>query len=135
MLISVSTLGFVSAFDKIAIKGTSPQNEIFTLFFENVLIVVGMFPYFLSKWKSVASQISISKWPLLLLGLLSAASNGLGVLSIGGGNVGIVAAVLRTQIFFALLFGFIFFKDKPKLETIIGTLLMILGLVAIKLWS
>jgi len=135
MLISVATLGFVSVFDKIAIKGTNPQNEIFALFSENILIIFCMLPYFFPKRKEVFSQISTNKGPLLLLGILAAISNGLGFVSIAGGNVGIVTAIFRTQIFFALLFGFLFFKDKPKAETIVGTLLMIAGLVAIKLWS
>ena len=68
-----------------------------------------------------------------MLGVLSAVGNGLGFVSIGGGNVGIVSAIFRTQIFFALLFGFLFFKDKPKFETIVGSIIMILGVVIIKI--
>ena len=133
MLISVVTLGFVNAFDKIAIKGTDPQNTIFALFFENIVIVFGMLPYFIPKLKDVFSQISMNKWPLLSLGVLAAISNSLGFISIGNGNVGIVSALFRTQIFFALLFSFLLFKDKPKFETIIGSIIMISGVVLIKI--
>jgi uncharacterized membrane protein len=59
--------------------------------------------------------------------------NILGFVSIGGGNVGIVTALFRSQVFFALLFSFIFFKDKPKLETIIGSLILIFGVVLVKI--
>ena len=133
MLVAVVPLGFVSAFDKIAINGTSPQNAIFALFFENIVVVFGMLPYLFFKRKDVFSQISMNKWPLLSLGVLAAISTYLGFTSIGGGNVGIVSALFRTQIFFALLFSFLFFKDKPKFETIIGSIVMILGVVLIKI--
>jgi len=107
MLISVAILGLVSAFDKIAIKGTNPQNTIFTLLIENIIIILGMSPYLFSKRKDVISEISTNKSPLLILGVLAAASNGLSFVAIGGGNVGIVSAIFRSQIFFALLFSLI----------------------------
>ena len=62
-------------------------------------------------------------------------SNILAFIALQNGNPGLVASVFRTQVFFVLLFSFIFFKDKPKTETIIGSIIMIAGLVVIKLWS
>jgi drug/metabolite transporter (DMT)-like permease len=135
MLLSVAVLGSVSVFDKIGINGTDPQNAIFVLLCEDIIIVFGMLPYIIFKYKKVAPQIFANKWPLFGLGVLGAMGNGLSFISIGGGNVGIVSAIFRAQIFFALLFSFIFFKDKPKLEIILGTLIMIAGLVVVKLWS
>lgn len=135
MLVSVAILGSVSVFDKIGINGTYPQNAIFVLLCEDILIVFGMLPYIFLKYKNVASQLFTNKWPLLGLGVLGAIGNGLSFISIGEGNVGIVSVIFRTQIFFALLFSFIFFKDRPKLETVLGTIVMIAGLVLIKLWS
>jgi len=132
MLVSVITIGFVSVFDKIAINGTTPKNIIFTLFFENMVIIIGLLPYLFVRRKDVISQVSINKWALLGLGILFALSNILGFISIGDGSVSIVSALFRTQVFFALLFSFIFFKDKPKLETIIGSLILILGVVLVK---
>ncbi len=135
MLISVAVLGFVSAFDKIAIGGTNPQNTIFALFIENVIIIFGMLPYLFFKRKNLALEIFTNKSSLLLLGIFAAISNSLGFIAIGSGNVGIISAIFRTQILFALLFSFFMFKDKPKLETIFGTMLMIAGLIIIKFLS
>jgi len=133
MLISVIAIGFVSVFDKIAILGTSPKNIIFTLFFENIVIIIGLLPYLLSRRNDVISQISLNRGALLTLGILFTLGNVLGFVSIGGGSVSIATALFRTQVFFALLFSFIFFKDKPKLETIIGSLILILGVVLVKI--
>ncbi|MFA7244189.1 MAG: EamA family transporter [Patescibacteria group bacterium] len=133
MLISVIALGFVSVFDKIAILGTFPKNVIFTLFIENMVIIIGLLPYLFARRSAVISQISMNIWVLLALGVLFAMGNILGFVSIGGGNVGIVTALFRSQVFFALLFSFIFFKDKPKLETIIGSLILIFGVVLVKI--
>jgi len=133
MLISVITIGFVSVFDKIAITGTTPKNTIFTLFFENVVIIIGLLPYLFTRRKDVISQVALNKWALLTLGMIFAVGNILGFVSIGNGSVSIVSALFRTQVFFALLFSFIFFKDKPKLETIIGSLILVLGVVLVKI--
>jgi drug/metabolite transporter (DMT)-like permease len=133
MLVSVITIGFVSVFDKIAITGTAPKNIIFTLFTENVVIIIGLLPYLFARRKEVASQISSNKWSLLMLGILFALGNILSFVSIGSGSVSIAAALFRTQVFFALLFSYILFRDKPKLETIIGSLILILGVILVKI--
>lgn len=57
----------------------------------------------------------------------------LGFSALGGGDVGLVATILKTQVLFVLLFSYIAFKDKPKLETLIGSLVMITGVVLIKI--
>jgi uncharacterized membrane protein len=71
----------------------------------------------------------------LLLGVLNAFSTILAFSAVGGGNVGLVAAILKAQILFVLLFSYIAFKDKPKLETFIGSTIMITGIVLIKIGS
>ena len=135
MLIAVALLGFVTVFDKIAITGTSPQNSIFALFAENIIITVVMAPYLFSGSRKIGivSEIWNNKTALVVLGLLATISNALGFIAFSGASVGIVSAIFRSQILFALLFGFILFKDKPRPETILGTIIMIAGLVIIKM--
>lgn len=41
--------------------------------------------------------------------------------------------VLKTQVLFVLLFSYLTFKDKPRLETLIGSAIMIAGVVLIKI--
>jgi uncharacterized membrane protein len=55
--------------------------------------------------------------------------------AVGGGSVGLVATILKTQILLVLLFSYLAFKDKPKPETLIGSIIMILGVVLIKVGS
>lgn len=135
MLIAVATLGLVTVLDKIAITGTAPKNTNFALFSENIIIIIGFLPFLFSNSKRAASfkEILSNKKLLLILGILAAASNILGFISFSSADVGIVSAIFRSQIFFALLFGFFLLKDKPKLETILGTIIMIAGLLIIKI--
>jgi len=135
MLIAVATLGLVTVLDKIAITGTDPKNTNFALFSENIIIILGFLPFLFSSSKREASfkEILNNKKLLLILGVLAAASNILGFISFGSANVGIVSAIFRSQIFFALFFGFFLLKDRPKFETIFGTIIMIAGLLIIKI--
>ena len=57
----------------------------------------------------------------------------LGFSAIGGGSIGLVATILKTEVLFVLLFSYIAFKDKPKFETLMGSVVMIAGVVLIKI--
>ena len=74
------------------------------------------------KNKNFTRQIFDNKKLFIILGVLSAFSTILAFSALGGGSVGIVSTILKTQLLFVLLFSFIFFKDRPKLETIIGSI-------------
>lgn len=133
MLASVAVGGVVSVFDKLAINSTFPRNSTFTLLIEDLVIIFGLLPYLISKRKTVWQEIAINKKLILLLGILGAASNILAFFALSGGQAGLVTAIFRTQIFFVLFFSFIFFKDRLKLETVIGVIIMIVGLAIMKL--
>jgi uncharacterized membrane protein len=77
-------------------------------------------------------EIFDNKKLFLILGVLNAFSTILAFSAVGGGSVGIVSTVYKTQLLFVLLFSYLFLKDRPKLETIIGSVIMILGVVLIK---
>ncbi|OGI81831.1 hypothetical protein A3E95_00730 [Candidatus Nomurabacteria bacterium RIFCSPHIGHO2_12_FULL_44_22b] len=133
MLYSVLIGSISPVFDKLAIIHTSPQNEIFALLMEDLVIVFGLLPWMLLKNKTVAIEIKFNwKW-ILTFGLLQAVSNTLAFISLAGANPGLVTSVFRTQIFFVLLFSYLFFGDRPKTETIVGSIIMIGGLVVLKL--
>ena len=133
MLVSVALIGFVSVFDKLAIGNTFPRNDLFALITENLLIVICFLPWVISKRKEVYLQVVSNKKIILLLGALGAGSNLLSFLALGVGNAGAVTSIFRTQIFFVILFSFIFFKDRPKIETILGSIILIAGIVLLKL--
>ena len=133
MLFAVIISGFVPIFDKFAINNTEPRSSLFTVFVANILSVVIMLPYVFKNRKIFIKEISTNKIPLFVLGILFGVSSIFAFLALGSGNVGIVSAVFRSQVLFTLLFSFLFLKDRPRAETIIGTIIMILGLVILKM--
>lgn len=135
MIASVLFGSVVIVFDKFAINNTLPQNTTFTLLIENFMVILGMLPILYIRNKNFYHQITSNSKLFLLLGLLNAAATILAFTAIGGGNVGLVATILKTQILFVLLFSYVTFKDRPKLETLIGSMIMILGVVLIKTGS
>lgn len=135
MIFSVLLDSIVIIFDKIAINNTLPKNTTFTLLAENLLVIFGLLPILFFRNKHFLTQVFSNSKMLLLLGILNAIFTILAFSAVGGGDVGVVATILKAQILFVLLFGFIFFKDKPKIETVFGTAVMIIGVVIIKLGS
>src|SRR3989339_2261968 len=133
MVLSVVIDSVVIAFDKLAINNTIPQNTTFVLLAENILVIVGLLPILYLRNKNFTRQIFDNKKLFIILGLLNAVSTILAFSAVGSGSVGLVSTILKTQLLFVLLFSFIFFKDKPRLETIIGSIIMILGVVLIKI--
>lgn len=135
MIVSVLIGSVVIVFDKFAINNTLPQNTTFTLLIENFMVILGMLPILCIRNKNFYHQITSNSKLFLFLGLLNALATILAFSAVGGGNVGLVATILKTQILFVLLFSYLTFKDRPKLETLIGSIIMILGVVLIKTGS
>lgn len=136
MLILVSTVfsSLIIFFDKVAIENTAPQNPVFTLVVENTIMIFGLIPFLFIgkevKLKNIKTKFNF----LLLIGFVGAISYALGMMATGqAGNIGYVSALFRTQIIFVLLFGWFFFKDKPKKEVWIGTIIALLGVALIKI--
>jgi|GEM_PF-929359 len=135
MVVSVLVESVVIVFDKLAINHTFPQSTTFTLLVENVVVIVGLLPFLVWKIPDFTRQIGAQAKLFAGLGVLNAGSTILGFAAVGGGEVGLVAALLRTQILLVLLLSYLFFKDKPKLWSLVGSLVMILGVVLIRLGS
>jgi drug/metabolite transporter (DMT)-like permease len=135
MIFSVLLDSIVIVFDKVAINNTLPKNTTFALFAENLLVIFGLLPILFFRNKHFLSQVFSNGKMLVVLGLLNAIFTILAFSAVGGGNVGIVATILKAQILFVLLFSFVFFKDKPKAETVFGSMIMIIGVILIKLGS
>ncbi|MDO8513411.1 MAG: DMT family transporter [bacterium] len=135
MIVSALADSVVVIFDKLAINNTIPQNTNFVLLIQNVLTVLIFLPVLKLRNKNFKTEIYSNKKLFIILGVLSAISTILAFSAIGGGNVALVTTIFRSQLLFVLLFSFFFFKDKPKLETIIGSMVMILGVVLIKIGS
>lgn len=133
MIFSVLIGSVVIIFDKLAINNTLPKNTTFVLLIENILVIVGLLPILYLRNKNFAREILGNKKLFIILGILNAFSTILAFSAVGGGSVAIVSAILKAQLLFVLLFSFLFFKDKPKFGTIIGSIIMILGVVLMKI--
>lgn len=132
MIMSVFLGSVVIVFDKLAINNTVPKNTTFVLLVENIFVIVGLLPILYFKNKNFVQQIFDNKKLFIILGILNALSTILAFSAVGGGSVGIVSTIMKAQLLFVLLFSFIFFKDRPKFETVIGSLIMIFGVILIK---
>jgi uncharacterized membrane protein len=135
MIVSVLIDSVVIIFDKLAINNTLPKNTTFTLLIENLMVVFGLLPLLYIRNKDFYQQITSNTKLFLILGLLNAVSTILAFSAVGGGDVGLVATILKTQILLVLLFSYLTFKDKPKFETLIGSMIMIVGVALIKIGS
>ena len=133
MIISVLLDSFIMIFDKIAINDTFPQNSNYVLLVENIIVILIMMPTICIKEKSFIHTINLNLFSLLLIGILNATTTILAFYTIGSGNVGIFAVILRSQLLFVLLFSYLFFKDKPRPTTIIGSIIIITGVIFIRL--
>ena len=133
MIFSVLVGSVIMVFDKLAINNTFPQNTTFVLLIENILVIVGLLPILYLRNKNFGRQIFDNKKLFIILGVLNAFSTILVFSAVGDGSVGMVSTILKAQLLFVLLFSFIFFKDKPKFETIIGSVIMIAGVVLMKI--
>lgn len=133
MIFSVLVGSVVVVFDKLAINNTLPKSTTFVLLVENILVIVGLLPILYLKTRNFAREIFDNKKLFIILGVLNAFSTIFAFSATGGGNVGIVSTIFKAQLLFVLLFSFLFFKDSPKFETIVGSIIMILGVVLIKI--
>lgn len=134
-LLAVLLGSLTSILDKAAINNTAPASPVFTLLIEQIIMSVIMYGYLIKKenktWfkelKNNFWMLSLNSLSFLIVGLLvmNAYSH--------GGPVALVVGVKRLQIFFVLLMGYLFFKDKPTKLVWLATAIMILGVLMIKL--
>lgn len=135
MMISVLVDSVVIIFDKIAINNITPKNTTFVVLVENILIILGFLPVLYLRNRNFTKEIFSHKKIFIVLALLNVIGTILAFSAVGGGNVAIVATIFRAQIVFVLLLSYLFLKDKPRSEIILGTLIMIVGVVLIKIGS
>jgi len=133
MIVSVIIDSVVIVFDKLAINNTMPKNTTFVLLIENLLVIISLLPIIFLRNRNFVGEILDNKRLFLVLGVLNALSTILGFIAVGDGSVSIVSTILKAQLMFVLLFSFLFFKDKPKLETVVGSAIMIAGVLLIKI--
>lgn len=120
--------------DKTALNNATPASPIFTMLFEQIIMSMMLGIYMIRREsKTWAMEIRKNFGILFLNSIVFIAVGLLVFYAYTGTPVALVIGVKRLQIFFILLMGYLFFKDKPTKHVWIATVIMILGVLMIKL--
>lgn len=134
ILVSILLGSVTAVFDKLGVKNTIPENPTFVVFMDQALQSVLMTIYLVkSQSGSWIAPLKENFKMLFLISLIFLGTSLLVVWSYIEGPVALVLGVKRLQIFFILIMGYIFLKDKPTIQSWIATLVMILGVFMIKM--
>lgn len=121
-------------FDKIgAINLDSPDPTYFILWTHIVMIVLATGYLFRKKEKTFKPELKKNFLVLFLCSFLFIAISYLMLLGYLSGPVALVLTINRLQVFFILMFGYLFLKDKPAKHTWISVAIMLVGTLMIKL--
>lgn len=133
-LIAMILMTASSVFDKTAMINMFPLNQSFYLLLNNALSTL-IITFYLSKnnlkW---VYEIKSNFWVLFASAfaqVIVSLSYLIGITT--GGALVLVLGVKKLQVFFVLILGWLFFKDKPKRGVWIGSLIMLLGVILIKI--
>lgn len=134
-MIAIMMGSITAIFDKLALNNTVPQSPAFTMLIEQIIMSFVLTVYLLTREKKTWIIELKNNFGILFL-------NSIIFLVVGffvfyaykeSGPVALVLGIKRLQIFFILLMGYIFFKDKPIKHSWIATAIMIVGVLMIKL--
>lgn len=130
MLIVAFIWGITSNLDKIGIKYSSPLIWTGAL---NLTITAFLFPIVLFKPKNNINQLKTNFMVIIFMGLFSALSGIFQMLAIKISLVPYVISIKRTSVIMAVIFGYLFFKEKRIKERLFGVLIMLIGVFLITL--
>lgn len=132
-LMAMLIMPITALFDKIGLMNLKPINQSFLLFWENILTTILLAGYMTHKDKSWLKDLKINFKVLFLNGVIYTLLALLFIYAITTGALALVSGVKKLEILFVLLLGWFLFKDKPKKEVWIGSLIMLIGVALIKL--
>ncbi len=131
MMLCVAFLWSISSnFDKIGVQNSSP---LFWSFMVNLFIVLTIFPLVLMRAKADFSQFNIHWKKLLPFGFLNASAVFFQMTAVSLTLVTYVISVKRLSVVFSVLFGYFIFKEQGIKERLLGSILMVVGVVIIAL--
>ncbi len=134
-LLAIMLGSLTAILDKWALSNSSPTSPVFTILVEQTIMSV-MLGMYMIRVESKTWAVELKKnFGILFLNSIIFLLVGLFVFYAydDGGPAALVIGVKRLQIFFVLLMGYLFFKDKPTKHVWIATAIMIMGVLMIKL--
>lgn len=132
-LLAMIIMPVTTLFDKIGLLNIQPANQSFLLLWENLLTTILLTGYMVKKDKNWTINLRNNFWPLFINGIIYTVLALLFLYGITTGSLALVSGVKKLEILFALLLGWFLFKDKPRKEVWMGSLIMFLGVLLIKL--
>ncbi len=130
MLIVAFIWSITSNIDKIGLQNSSP---IFWVIAVNIFVTLALFPIMLYKSQISINQFKTDLKALLPIGLFSALTLIFQMTAISLTLVIYVISIKRTSSVMSVLFGCLIFKEKDIGERLVGTMIMILGVLFIAL--
>ncbi|MBI2103121.1 EamA family transporter [Candidatus Woesearchaeota archaeon] len=129
LMLCVAFLWSISSnFDKIGVQNSSP---IFWSFMVNLFIVLLLFPYLILKTREEFQVFSIEWKKLLPFGALNASAAFFQMTAVSLTLVTYVISVKRLSVVFSVFWGYLLFKEEGIKERLLGSLVMVGGVVLI----
>lgn len=131
-VISTFVMSFSGVFDKVALKNVFVDNVYFILFFENLLVTLIISTYLIKEKRRWIQELKDNFFNLFINGMIYTFLALLYLWAITSGPIALVGAIKKLEIFFVLVLGWIFLKDKPIKQAWLGSLIMLLGVLLIR---
>lgn len=132
-LIAMFIITITSIFDKTAIINMKPTNQSFYLLLGNIVTTILIGFYLTKKDKNWITEVKNHFW-ILMIGAIAYTGVSLSYLyGITTGSLALVSGVKKFEVFFVLIISWILFGDRPKISVWIGSLIMLVGVILIKL--
>ncbi|MEK7597515.1 MAG: EamA family transporter [Patescibacteria group bacterium] len=132
-MIAMIMMSLATVFDKTALINIEPVNQSFYLLIGNMITTLLLSIYLTKQDRNWIKDLKTNFWTLLLNGIAFTVLSLLFLYGITTGAVALVSGVKKLEVFFVLIIGWLLFGDKPKRGVWIGSLIMLIGVILIKL--
>jgi len=133
LLFAMFLTAISSIFDKVALLHVQGSNPSITLVFENIIMSSFLVAVLTKRNRQWMTQVKKYFWWLLLMAVLYALGGIFTFQAFVGGTVALTSAVKRTQVLWVMLYGVLFFHERPPKHAWIATILMISGVILLRL--
>lgn len=123
--------GITPVFEKTAIQHTFPENPTAAAFGALLALTLILFPIMLSQVNKPLVQLRIRWRGFVMLGVIGGIAPLFGYAAFSLGLVGYVSALFKMSSVFALLWAFLFLREKDVLRRLPGAIVMVIGAILI----
>jgi uncharacterized membrane protein len=123
--------GITPVFEKIAIQHTFPENPTAAAFGALLALALILFPIMLARAHHPLVQVRTRLRGFVALGVIGGIAPILGYAAFSLGLVGYVSALFKMSSVFALLWAFLFLREKDVPRRLPGALMMVIGAILI----